>query len=306
MTRAINGFIGFIWSTGGFFLMLGGLLLFVSVFFADIARALYAGMPIPENASDFIIISSIILLGFFCMSWGSAMLKREEWGALVGGLVRLTVFIYLLAVGIAFWRNGPAWLQRLGPGPTSFYQRYDWLVWSIYVATLAWFFGTTLMLLVSKRRRDFYAMAYQDDPVANPATCQNCGLIQDNGACPECDRPRQKARLVIGDRHELLEFTTDTHESVRTLGRQKNNRKPDVILSDRDAARLERISGEHAQIWYDFESGQFFIQDLDSTNKTYLNGKALPPHMWYPLKAGDTISLAQEVELLFESEDDTP
>ena len=130
-----NSCIGWIWSSlVGFSLFVGGILLFVGVFFKDVALALFAGWPIPDELFDFILIFSLICFGFFCMAWGSAMAKRQEWGAIAGGLVQLTVTIYLLAMAIMFVRDPSIMLSMIlpGEGPMSFYERYDWLIWSFY------------------------------------------------------------------------------------------------------------------------------------------------------------------------------
>ena len=39
---------------------------------------------------------------------------------------------------------------------------------------------------------------------------------------------------------------------------------------------------------------QYFIEDLHSTNKTYLNQKLLVPEVEMPLQSGDVIKLANE------------
>lgn len=53
------------------------------------------------------------------------------------------------------------------------------------------------------------------------------------------------------------------------------------------------ISRHHAKIlWRD---GAYYIVDLDSANKTFVNGKALAPHIEKELRSGDRIALSTSV-----------
>jgi len=69
------------------------------------------------------------------------------------------------------------------------------------------------------------------------------------------------------------------------LGRERDN---DIILLDPRASRY------HAQI--SFESGQWAVNDLGSSNKTYLNGEVVTEAM--PLNSGDRIGIG-ETEFTF-------
>lgn len=53
------------------------------------------------------------------------------------------------------------------------------------------------------------------------------------------------------------------------------------------------VGRQHAQI--DYQGGCFYITDLNSKNKTYLNDVCLQPNARYVLKKGDYITLANEV-----------
>ena len=46
----------------------------------------------------------------------------------------------------------------------------------------------------------------------------------------------------------------------------------------------------HAEIWC--ENSVWYIKDLKSTNKTFVNGEALQADSSYRIQGGDTISLA--------------
>jgi hypothetical protein len=75
-----------------------------------------------------------------------------------------------------------------------------------------------------------------------------------------------------------------------TLGRSGTKQAiiPDVDLSDYDAyeAGVSRI---HAEI--QLREDGIFITDLDSANKTLVNGKVLEPQTPYPIRHGDLLEL---------------
>lgn len=68
-------------------------------------------------------------------------------------------------------------------------------------------------------------------------------------------------------------------------------RSPTCSISFRDNRYVSR---NHAEFFY--ESGQWHIRDLDSRNRTYLNGTALNPFEATALREGDMITLAKQEE----------
>ena len=88
--------------------------------------------------------------------------------------------------------------------------------------------------------------------------------------------------LVIQQGPELgKEFTFD--RKTVSIGRAATEN--DMILND------PSISGKHARIT--FEDGEYFLQDLGSTNKTYFEGRALEEGRKVQLKNGDEFSLGK-------------
>jgi len=64
---------------------------------------------------------------------------------------------------------------------------------------------------------------------------------------------------------------------------------------------INAISRRHFMIGYDYSQGAFYIQDLGSTNGTYVNGVDIRGKGLVPLKNGDRISVAGVLDLTFVS-----
>lgn len=64
------------------------------------------------------------------------------------------------------------------------------------------------------------------------------------------------------------------------LGRWEQS---DVVLAKKN------VSKKHARL--EWKDGRALLTDLQSTNRTYINGHPLPPHKPQPLKPGDVIAI---------------
>lgn len=94
-------------------------------------------------------------------------------------------------------------------------------------------------------------------------------------------------KLVITDNNgNTTEFTLD-QERV-TIGRQPSN---DIVLNDK------AVSGRHAAIVTILDDS--FLEDLDSTNGTQVNGQPVTKH---PLVHGDVISMGRHTARYFSGE----
>ena len=72
------------------------------------------------------------------------------------------------------------------------------------------------------------------------------------------------------------------------IGRGTNN---DIVIPEME------ISREHARLY--IQSGSYVIEDLGSTNGTYIDGQRLiGPHL---LRSGETVGLGENVSLIFET-----
>ena len=81
------------------------------------------------------------------------------------------------------------------------------------------------------------------------------------------------------------EMVYSVNKPVFIIG--KESIKVDLCIPDNRA-----VSRVHASIVC--KNGIFYIIDQNSTNRTYVNGVNVPPHVEYRLKDGDEIKLANE------------
>ncbi len=85
------------------------------------------------------------------------------------------------------------------------------------------------------------------------------------------------------------------HFQVINIGKSSDRIVPEVDLSD--FANSGVVSRVHAQIRYDGE--EYYIQDLNSSNGTFINKYPLIPGVWYKLKSGLRISLGRRDAIAF-------
>lgn len=102
--------------------------------------------------------------------------------------------------------------------------------------------------------------------------CSSCGgLLVDEG----------KLALVVNGEVLIVEYGTP-------VGRKRIRRTlvPDGISE----VRAQQVSREH--VVFKRENGSTFVQDLDSTNGTSLDGRELESETWVPLQSGVPLELA--------------
>ncbi len=99
-------------------------------------------------------------------------------------------------------------------------------------------------------------------------------------------RRKAKARLVVtegrGEDQSLPEV-------IELYGETSIGRDPkfaDIVLNRPAVSRL------HCALHEDLNTGQWSIEDKESTNGTFVNGQRLEPHQRHPLRNGDQIEIA--------------
>jgi pSer/pThr/pTyr-binding forkhead associated (FHA) protein len=114
---------------------------------------------------------------------------------------------------------------------------------------------------------------------------------------PEKDPPSEEVPLDSGDRtmrspdvltlHRISDGRAVPVTSGSVIGRSGDSGK---FFSD-----MRTVSRQHARAI--FADGAWSIEDLGSTNGTWLNGRRMEPGRAYPLKKGDTLSLSLACEM---------
>lgn len=117
-------------------------------------------------------------------------------------------------------------------------------------------------------------------------------LISELDTRPALPGQRRTLNLYIPQEVEPLTFFNPER---LTIGRGGKGINLDVNLSERYGWMLG-VSREHAEIIY--ESGQYYLADLDSTNGTFLNSTRLRPQERYPLESADQIRMGHFLMLV--------
>ena len=99
-----------------------------------------------------------------------------------------------------------------------------------------------------------------------------------------------RARLVVQGSDAVLSFPPDMSEVI--IGRKDpvHGVFPDIDLTDHGGGE-EGVSRQHARTF--FQGSQIFIEDLHSTNHTYVNQQELTPGQPHPLQNGDEVRLGR-------------
>lgn len=81
--------------------------------------------------------------------------------------------------------------------------------------------------------------------------------------------------------------------SVAILGRRSDDTPNDITLIDLNRFQGYRlgVSRQHARVTY--ENGRYFLEDLNSSNGTWLNGNRLQPYQPQALHRGDHVQLGE-------------
>lgn len=96
-----------------------------------------------------------------------------------------------------------------------------------------------------------------------------------------------RIRFKIGDMHTIVPV-----REVMVVGRGGDDKQPPVAIDvSQFGGYPAGVSRRHAIITY--EDGALYIEDLESTNGTRINGFQLQPARRYRLKDGDEVEFAR-------------
>lgn len=114
---------------------------------------------------------------------------------------------------------------------------------------------------------------------------EDINLISDLDTHPALPGQRRTLSLYIPQEVDPLVFF---NPGRLVLGRGGKGVSLDVNLSEQYGWMLG-VSRKHAEIIYD--SGQYYLADLNSTNGTFLNSTRLRPQERYPMESADQIRM---------------
>lgn len=90
-------------------------------------------------------------------------------------------------------------------------------------------------------------------------------------------------------------ITLPDNQSKIVLGKPNNSSPPDVDLSELGDSAI--ISRQHAKLH--LEADTYYIEDLGSSNGTYVNNDSVPKGERFEIGAGDVIALGKEDKVTF-------
>jgi pSer/pThr/pTyr-binding forkhead associated (FHA) protein len=119
-------------------------------------------------------------------------------------------------------------------------------------------------------------------------TQPSTGLPASGGISPGAGSEKPLGKLLILDTGVELLLTARKSELLIGRSDPARNIYPDVDLASSGGETLG-VSRTHARLVS--QGSQVYLEDLNSTNFTFLNKQRLQPGQRYPLKQGDEIRL---------------
>ncbi|RKY98791.1 MAG: hypothetical protein DRQ03_01270 [Candidatus Hydrothermota bacterium] len=128
--------------------------------------------------------------------------------------------------------------------------------------------------------------------------------------CSICGAPLEETIEQIPSKYKLFHKGSnktiplpDKEEDILrfVIGRKSANSNPDIDLTD--FPNSHTVSRLHAALVINKITGEITLEDLESTNGTYVNGERLQPHKPKALKNGDKVSFSRKLEFIFLIED---
>jgi len=135
--------------------------------------------------------------------------------------------------------------------------------------------------------------------LGNPPTLSYCPLRLVATSLPTT--VMKNTQIQLGHQLKLFHVQTNTpidlpiNRSVIHIGKAEGSLQPDIDVSNLPNSYI--VSRNHATI--SLEDNHHFIEDVGSSNGTYLNGLRLVPTQRYPLNPGDKIELGKDSLVTF-------
>ena len=117
--------------------------------------------------------------------------------------------------------------------------------------------------------------------------CQNCLIPMDGVEPVECDEAKSEEResSALTLKHDVTSLSVEEGD---VLGREAKGAE---LMAD-----VKTVSRRHAR--FGRENGAWYLEDLGSTNGTWVNGQRIGKGERVPLEEGDEIGLSRR--MLFE------
>ncbi|NJM70461.1 MAG: MFS transporter [Scytonema sp. RU_4_4] len=182
-----------------------------------------------------------------------------------------------------------SWGQTLGPLLGSFAVKFWGLQAVFYTSAVFSLIGFAIFnYFVTSKVFDFTAKTIQ---LQVPVNTEQLTLIPESASPTILQQPI--AQLFHVQTNRVIELPE--HFQVINIGKSSNRITPEIDLLDFPNSGV--VSRVHAQIRYD--GNEYYIQDLNSSNGTYINKYPLIPGVWYKLKSGLQISLGRQDAFAF-------
>lgn len=186
-----------------------------------------------------------------------------------------------------------SWGQTLGPFLGSIFVRY-WGLQSV-------FYASAIFSLVSFAIFNYLLTTKIFNFTAKTIQLEMPAVRNEQPTSPSLSPFPASPTMLQQPVAQLLHVGTDRaielpeHFQVINIGKSSDRIVPEVDLSDfPNAGAISRV---HAQIRYDGK--EYYIQDLNSSNGTFINKYPLIPGVWYKLKPGLLISLGRREAIAF-------
>lgn len=268
-------------------------------FFPHAATAL----SLPPLLSDLPLWSGFVpfALGVVCYVWGWGMLRYRSWAPFVAALFLLNLALHLVVLGSLIARRiiaPPVWML-------ADWEIYRWILHAIVVTLVALLVISAFLLLFGPGGlRAAYVDRHRTQPAPQYRICAKCRSIitRKDNTCSWCEPRHPEARLEPvgaqpGTESVLLTFSREHNRVV--VGRRIPDQPPVqagfVPLDPRVRSEYGTVSAVHASFEFNYQSGQFMVEDQNSTHGTLLiRGQAttkLPALTKHPLADGDILEL---------------
>ena len=116
-----------------------------------------------------------------------------------------------------------------------------------------------------------------------------------NGVCAYCDLP------ILGEAIKEEFVVTWPWGKMPIQERLLVGRVPPALEELTQHLELSYINVSRCHAEFFIESGQLYLRDLDSMNGTYLNGSQMRKFSAMPLKPGDIVQFAADLEAIISS-----